>query len=200
MCSVARGSTNTGRFQEGRRRQAAEGGDVFVELPVGLLGNLADRLVEPQIGIFLRRARVDLVVNVGDVAHIGDVVGAIEVPQQPKQHVEHDHRPRIADVREVVDRRTADIHAHIRRIERLEHPLVARQRIVEFQVHRRIKVRASTLLAGRVQNLDVEKRRPQPAFSLANNLPANAADRVKAAVHGRTMGEDGHHVKGSALA
>ena len=36
-------------------------------------------------------------------------------------------------------------------------------------------------------SLDQEKRRPQPACALANNLPANAADCVKA-VHGRDNG------------
>ena len=86
-----------GRARLDGRRQAAERGDVLVKLPVGFLGDLADRLIERQVGIFLRRARVDLVVDVGDVADIGDVVGAIKVAQQAEQHVEHDHRPRVAD-------------------------------------------------------------------------------------------------------
>ena len=55
---------------------------------------------------------VDLVVDVGDVADIAHVVRAIELAQQPVEHVEDDHRPRIADMGEVVDRRAADIHAH----------------------------------------------------------------------------------------
>ena len=37
------------------------------------VGDLADRLVQRQVRIFLRGARVDLVVDVGDVADIGDV-------------------------------------------------------------------------------------------------------------------------------
>jgi hypothetical protein len=73
----------------------------------------ADRLVERQIGIFLPGARVDLVVDVGDVADVGDVVRPVEVAQQPEQHVEHDHRPGVADVGEVVDGRPAHIHAHV---------------------------------------------------------------------------------------
>ena len=117
MCSVARGSIG--------RPQAAERVDVLVKLALGLLGDQPDRLVQRQVGIFLRRARVDLVVDVGDVAHIGDVVGAVEVPQQPEQHVEHDDRPCIADMGEVVDRRAAHIHAHVCGIERAEHPLLA---------------------------------------------------------------------------
>ena len=101
-----------GRARLDGRPQAAERIDVLVELALGLLRDGADRLVERQVGIFLRRPRVDLVVDVGDVAHIGDVLGAVEVPQQPEQHVEHDDRPRIADMGEVVDRRPAHIHAH----------------------------------------------------------------------------------------
>ncbi len=65
-------------------------------------------------------AGVDLVVHVGDVADIGDMGVAIEMAQQPEQHVEHDYRPRIADMGEVANRRAADIHPHIRPIERRE--------------------------------------------------------------------------------
>ena len=76
------------------------------------------------------------------------MLGAVEMAQQPEQHVEHDHRPRIADMGEVVDRRPAHIHAHARGIERGEHPLLARQRIVELEFHR-LEPRTSALLAGR---------------------------------------------------
>ena len=189
MCSVARGSTVG--------RQAAERGDVLVELPLGLFGDLADRLVQRQIGIFLRRARVDLVVDVGDVAHIGDVLGAVEMAQQPEQHVEHDDRPRIADMGEVVDRRPAHIHAHARGIDRRERALRARQGIVQRQLHRttshpiaivRLDLSGAeteqchpALLAGRpklsIRRTDGRSQRR----SLANNLAANAADMVEAA-------------------
>ena len=102
------------------RRQAAERCDIGLKLVGGLFGDLADRLVQRQPRKVPRRARVDLVVDVGDVADIGDVVVAIDMPQQPEQHVEHDDRPRIADMGKVVDRRTADIHAHVVRIDRRE--------------------------------------------------------------------------------
>ena len=95
---MARGST-----VGGRQPSAATSA---LKLRVGLLGQLADR------DAALGGARVDLVVDVGDVAHIGDVVGAVEMAQQAEQHVEHDDRPRIADMGEVVDRRPAHIHAH----------------------------------------------------------------------------------------
>jgi len=119
--------------------RAAERGDVLVELLIGFFGDLADRFIERQVRIFLRRAGVDLVVDVGDVAHVGNMRLAVDVPQQAEQHVEHDHRPRIADIGKVVDRRPADIHADIGRVERPKNALLAGQRIVEFQVHRIIE-------------------------------------------------------------
>ena len=174
MCSVARGST-VGRRQPSASTSSWNCFSVFSVTS-------ADRLVERQVRIFLRRARVDLVVDVGDVAHVGDVLGAVEVPQQPEQHVEHDHRPRVADMREVVDRRPAHIHAHARGIERRERPLLARERIVELQFHRTLP----GPLAGRPYVSIRRKDGRSQRGSLANNLPANAADLVKAD-HGRTM-------------
>ena len=111
------------------RRQAAERGDVLPEVLVGLFGQLTDR------DAALGRARIDLVVDVGDVADVFDMILAVAVPQQPVEHVEHDDRPRIADMGEVIDRRPAYIHAHAIRVERSELPLLARQRVVELQLH-----------------------------------------------------------------
>ena len=64
------------------RRQAAKRGDVGVELRRGALRQLTDR------DAFLGGARVDLVVNVGDVARVDHMVRAVNVAQQPEQHVE----------------------------------------------------------------------------------------------------------------
>ena len=94
------------------RRQAAESGDVVMELALGRLRHLGDRLVQRQIGIVARGARVDLVVDVGDVADVEDVVRAIEMAEQAEQHVEHDDRPGVADMGEVIDRRAADVEPH----------------------------------------------------------------------------------------
>jgi hypothetical protein len=63
------------------RRQNAEGGDVVVELLLGRARHAADGLVEREVGEVLGGARVDLVVDVRDVADIGDVVGAVDVAQ-----------------------------------------------------------------------------------------------------------------------
>jgi len=133
------------------RLKAAEFGDVFVELRLGLFGNGADRLVERQAGMVPQRPRVDLVVDVGDVAGIGDMGLAIDMPEQPVEHVEDDHRPGIADMREVVDRRAADIHAHILRVDRCELRLFTGQRIVEPErgAHRKSPQNLPRRAAGR---------------------------------------------------
>ena len=63
---------------------------------------------------------VDLVINIGDVAHIPHVIGAVAMAQQPVEHVEDDHRPCIANMREVVDRGPADIDADVLLVQRRE--------------------------------------------------------------------------------
>src|SRR5215475_14304599 len=97
---------------------------------------------------------------------------------------------------EVVDRGPAHIHAHARGIDRREYPLLPCQRVVEPELHRvrlilrappvnvpKRSMRLAALLAGRprisIERIDGRSQRR----SLANNLPANAADVVKA-VHG----------------
>ena len=122
MYSVARGSI--------RRRQDAERRDILVELLFGRFRDFADRLVQRQIRVIARRPRVDLVVDVGDVADVRDVLRPIDVAQQPEQHVEHDHGPRVADMGVVVDRRPADVHANVFRIDGLEFGLLPCQRVV----------------------------------------------------------------------
>ncbi|MGY3459809.1 hypothetical protein ACVWW5_005259 [Bradyrhizobium sp. LM3.4] len=134
-----------GRARLDARPQRAERIDVGVKLPAGLLGDFPDRFVQRQAGEIARGAVVDLVVDVGDVADIFDVGLAIEMAQQPKQHVEHDHGPRVADMGEVIDGRSADIHADVLRIERHEAALFPAQRIVEAQFH----MDTRRLLAGR---------------------------------------------------
>ena len=82
-----------------------------------------------------RRLGVDLVVDVGEVGGIDDVFLAIQAPQQTKQHVEHHHRPGVADVDIVVDRRPTDIEPYPRRIDRNEVALLAREGVVKAQAH-----------------------------------------------------------------
>ena len=121
------------------RLQGAECDDIGMELVGRLFRHAADRLVERQRAVrdlrakIAQRPRVDLVVDVGDVARIGDVVFAIDMAQQPEQHVEDDHRARVADMGEVIDRRAADIHAHIVWIDGRKSTLRARERVVQRQ-------------------------------------------------------------------
>jgi hypothetical protein len=53
------------------------------------------------------------------------------VAQQAEQHIEHHDRPGVADMGEVIDRRPADIEAHVVCIERPEVFLAPGQRVVE---------------------------------------------------------------------
>jgi hypothetical protein len=89
------------------------------------------------VDAFVGGLLVDLVVDVRDVARIDHRVLAIEAAQHAIQDVEHHHRPEIADVRVVVDRRTADIHRHPLGIGGNESALLARHGVVDLQGHRR---------------------------------------------------------------
>ena len=86
-----------------------------------LFGAFADQLfqraVRPRL-LARQRRRVDLVVHVGEVAHVGHVLRAVDMAQQPVEHVEHQNGPRVAQMRPVVDRRAADIHPHVFRVDR----------------------------------------------------------------------------------
>lgn len=61
------------------RLKAAECGDVIMELVGGLFRHRMDGVVERQMRIVAQCPRVDLVVEVSDVAGIGYVVFAIDV-------------------------------------------------------------------------------------------------------------------------
>ncbi len=88
--------------------------------------HFADGVVQRQARKIPQCPRVDLVIDVGDVAHIFDVVRTIKMAQQPEQHVKHDGRARITDMGEVINRGAADIHAHVFRIERCEQIFLGR--------------------------------------------------------------------------
>ncbi len=111
-------------------RQRAERGHVLVVLRGRATGQLLDRLAIVAGGID------DLVVDIGDVAHITHMFRAVGVAQQPVKLVEHDRGATVADMGEIVDGRAADIHPHALGIERLEGLLAAGQRVVEDERHR----------------------------------------------------------------
>ena len=119
MWPVARGSTSGGRAP----RAAMSAWKSAVVRAV----MARDRLAA------LPGARVDLVVHVGDVPDVGDA--RVEPPQQPRQHVEHHDRPRIAQMRQVVDRRAADIEPHMGGVDAARSArLRARQAVVQEEV------------------------------------------------------------------
>ena len=74
---------------------------------------LLDILLRDLVGgnALLVGALDDLVVNVGEVLHKGDVVAA--VLEVTAEHVEHDDRAGVADVDVVIHRRAAGVHAHL---------------------------------------------------------------------------------------
>ncbi len=77
----------------------------------------------------LLRAADDLVVDVGDVAHVVQLVAGMAQPAG--DHVERHHHPRVADVAEVVDGHPADVHAHLVAQQRLERFLGLAQGVVD---------------------------------------------------------------------
>ena len=113
--------------------KAAQRRDVRMELVSRLFRHGVDGIVERQMRIVPQRPRIDLVINVSDVAGIGDVIFAIDMAQQPEENIEHDDGSRVADMGEIIDRRAADIHAHVFRIDGRKFRLFAGQRVVKFQ-------------------------------------------------------------------
>jgi hypothetical protein len=91
------------------------------------IGQAADGLA------VFHRTPDDLVVDVGDVAHIGHLVAAGAQPAL--HHVESHHGARMAQVAEVIDRHAADVHAHMARLERRKRFQCTRQRVVDTQTH-----------------------------------------------------------------
>ena len=60
------------------RRERAERRNVLVELALGRLRHFGDRLVQRRGRVVAPGARIDLVVDVGDVADVDDVVRAVD--------------------------------------------------------------------------------------------------------------------------
>ena len=83
-------------------------------------------LVVALVGVVLQ------VAHVGDVAHVAYLVA--KVSEIAEKHVEGDGRARMAQMRIAVDGGTADIHAHMRSVERLEEFLLPRQGIVNQKI------------------------------------------------------------------
>ena len=119
------------RMDDAEVVERAERLHVLVKLALRRFRDASYGLVQGKARILLGRPRVDLVVDVGDVADIGHVLGAVEMAQQPVEHIEHDHGPRIADMRAIIDRRSAHIEGDALGIAGDELTLLARHRVVE---------------------------------------------------------------------
>ncbi len=124
------------------RREVAERLHVSVEFRRGIGCDCADRLP------CLQCPRGDLVLDVGDVAHIGHA--REQRPEQPPHHVEHDDRTRVAEMRAVVDGRAAHVHPHMAWVERNEPLPPTRQAVVEVKFgHRAVRYARSSLTSRR---------------------------------------------------
>ena len=94
----------------------------------------------------------DLVVDVRDVAHVGQVIAAMAQPAG--DDIEGHHAAAMAQVAVVIDGHAADVHAHLPRHQRREGFLGLGQGVVEVQRHhcpqesRRVTVRLNTGLPG----------------------------------------------------
>ena len=154
------------------RLEGAEQRHVLDEPPLGLFGDLRD--LPPR----LPRPGVDLVVHVGEVAHIGDAFWAVDAAQKPVQRVEHHHGPGVAEMCPVVDGRTADVHAHVVRIEGIERLLAPRLRVVEHDRGHLVLSPGCRLLGAAGKADDTEKR---PAEAPRRTIRRAAAARPRCA-------------------
>ena len=126
---------------------------VWTLAAVAKLGDLTQRagLNWPPITTFLDPPRGDLhailalavgdgvfghVTHIGDVHHVDDVIA--EQLERAAQHVGIEERPKVADVRVVVDGGAAGVERHSPAggIERREDLLALRERVVEAKAHR----------------------------------------------------------------
>ena len=110
-----------------RGRLDAQRADVLVHGGDHLVGELADG------DATLQRTFDDLVVNVGDVAHIGHAHAAGLEPAL--HHIKRHHHAGVANVAQVINGHAADVHADVARFERRKVFQCTRQRVVDAQAH-----------------------------------------------------------------
>ena len=109
-----------------------------VQVPVDrLVRAFVDKLFQRTGGAcFLagQRGGVDLIIYVGEVAHIGHVVRPIDMAQQAIEHVKHHHGARVTQMGAVIHRRPTDIHADVFFVDRREILLRPRHRVVKLDI------------------------------------------------------------------
>ena len=101
-------------------------------------------------------ACVDLVVHIGEVAHIGDMVRPIDMAQQTIERIKHNYRPRIADMRTVIDCWPTDIHPHIVSVDRLKELFPAGLGVVQLYLGHGRPSYAQMRSSGGLNNLHNE--------------------------------------------
>ncbi|MPN24304.1 hypothetical protein SDC9_171700 [bioreactor metagenome] len=102
---------------------------------IGILVHVGDEAIGQLLDRFaiFDGALDDLVVDVGDVLHIGDVV--TRGLQPTVNHVENHHHPGMAEVAVVVHRHAADVHAYVPGFQRGKLLQRTRQRVIDSQAH-----------------------------------------------------------------
>src|SRR5664280_2858494 len=110
-----------------RRPLDAEGVGIFMKRGDHLVGKGLQRDAS------LERTLDDLVVDVGDVADIGDPVA--ERLHPALRHVERHHEPGVAHMRVVVDRDAANVQANVSRLDRNKDLGRPRQGVVNSKCH-----------------------------------------------------------------
>src|SRR5487761_1932702 len=103
----------------------AQGRRVLVHVADEALSQLADAFP------VLNSAADDLVVDVGDVAYVGDIEAGGAQPAL--HHVEYQHEARMAQMAVIVDSDAAHVHAHPARLDRDEILLAAGEGVVYLQ-------------------------------------------------------------------
>ena len=144
-----------GRPRQDVRRRHPQGSRVVQEPREPAVGELVDPDSRR------RRAPDDLVVDVGDVHDPRDAQAA--VAEVADEQVGVEEAPEVADVGRAVDRRPAAVDPDVARLERLERPRLAGQRVVEPDV-----IRAAPAIATAAAEM------PRPAPSIPLRLPVDA--------------------------
>ena len=73
----------------------------------------------------------DLVIDVGDITHIGHLI--TEMPQIAGYNIKYDHDPRMPQVAVVIDRHTTDIHPHLAFLDGDKGLLPAGQGVIDLE-------------------------------------------------------------------
>ena len=125
---------------DGRRLHVQQAHGLVIALSIGLDDlhglqilefRLLRDLVLPFVGIVLQMA------HVGDVPHVADLVA--QVLQEAEQHVIGHPRTGVTQMSVSVDGGTADIHAHMTRMNRYKEFLAARQGIGQKEISHKKK-------------------------------------------------------------